>query len=193
MATAWDPMLVLDALRDSWAGYYRDPQRVECVLNCFGFPAPETVDTKIHTGLHPSLFQWYTSMSGMLMNLLEFVYETLRRHRAGGGGTCVLYCVDKHGRYASLAFAKALAEIVMADKSLTLGRVSTTACLRTIECGPCDRCVFWGKRFHMRNDAVSAVLRKWDGVCHREAGNEIVPRQSSCFAVEAWPAARPTV
>lgn len=193
MATALDPMLVVNALRDSWAGYYKDPDRVECVLNCFCFSEPETVERKLHTGLHPDLFRWYTSMSGMLMNLLEFVHETLQKQRAQGGGTCVFYCVDKLGRYASCAFAKALAEIVLADKSLTLGRVSTTANLRSIECGPCRCCGFWGKRFRIRNDAVSLVIKKWNGVCDREACNDIVSRPSSRYAVEAWPAARPTV
>ena len=161
--------IVLAALKDAWPNYYRHDQKVECVLNCISFPELESQNQKLHTGLHPSLLQKYVSMNVKFGNLLKFAHSVLEKHRAEGKTMCTFYCVDSLGRYGSCAVAKALAEIVWADESLTLGRVSTTANRRLVECGPCECCGFWTQKFRVKNEAVSAVLTQWRQVRTRQS------------------------
>jgi len=160
---------VLAALKDAWPNYYQHDQKVECVLTCISFPEPESQDQKLHTGLHPSLFKNYVSMNVKFGDLLEFAHSVLEKRRAEGKTMCTFYCVDRLGRHGSCAMAKALAEIVLADESLTLGRVFLTANLWSIERGPCECCGFWTKKFRVKNEDVSAVLTQWRQVRTRQS------------------------
>ena len=94
-------------------------------------------------------------------NRLQWVHKRVMKEITDGKKAVFVYCVDRLGRYASMALAKVLIECVKADPKLQLGRLSTISNLRFMDCGPCDRCCFWDHRFQNKVDACDRMRRKW--------------------------------
>jgi len=106
------------------------------------------------------VFVDYTE-SNLFDDILRKVKKSIDTQIKSGKTSIFLYCVDRVGRYASMALAKVLVECALADPKLSLGRVSTISNLRAMDCGPCDRCSMWDRRFRNKNAAVDRMVKQW--------------------------------
>ena len=151
--------LVLRAIQDAWSTYYMKDSKSDLVICCQLFPEPTEKEKRFHTGLHPAVFVDYTE-SNLFDDYLRKIWKSIDTQIRKGRKSINLYFVDRLGRYASMALAKVLVECALADPKLSLGRISTISNLRAMDCGPCDRCSMWDRRFRNKNAAVHCMVKK---------------------------------
>lgn len=154
------PSLVLSAIKEAWSPYFSCEQKADLVVDCQLFQEPTEKDKWYHTGLHPAVLTDYTN-EPYFEDRLQWVHKHVMKEVTNGKRAVFVYCVDRLGRFASMALAKVLIECVKADPKLQLGRLSTISNLRLLDCGPCDRCCFWDHRFQNKVDACDRMRKKW--------------------------------
>jgi hypothetical protein len=131
------------------------------VLNVNHVPEPEDMDTRMYNGLHPSMMKTFCH-GPHFDNVIKQAVDNMKDATSKGITSFVFICIDKLGRYAALTLGKSLTEIALADKFLTLEKITTLNQNTDLECGPCGRCIFWDRRFGEKNWAVAIMIDKWN-------------------------------
>lgn len=131
------------------------------VLNVNHVPEPEDMDTRMHNGLHPSMMKTFCQ-GPHFDNVIKQAVDNMKDATSKGITSFVFICIDKLGRYAALTLGKSLAEIALADKFLALQNIMTLNQNTDLDCGPCDQCNFWDRRFVVKNRAVAIMIDKWN-------------------------------
>jgi hypothetical protein len=130
------------------------------VVDARGVINPTTWEFRMHTGVHPRILS-QTVWADMLDVPLQQTFEGIRDGIKAGKKELVVFAVDKDGRLGALAVGKAVAEAVLHDPHLTLGRVTCVQSVVDWDCGPCCRCRFWDRKWFEKNLAVREIVRRW--------------------------------
>ena len=156
-----DEALLRGCMKDAWPLLLTEaPQNSVIVCNTWDAPEPNSIDSRVHTGLHPlNLYNFV--MGHHLDGALKHAFTQLRAGIQQGKRSFSMVCLDKHGKYGALALGKVLSEIVLADKFLTLSQVTVLVPETDMSCQPCDRCLFWCRKWTEKNAAVEQGKQLW--------------------------------
>ena len=166
-----NPAMVTTALADVLPSAATWDSKCVIVLDVSHVPEPRSIETRMHNGLHPYIMKMMCDATHFDALIAKAVGDM--KHAISKSYTSFVFvCVDKLGRYASLALGKALAEIAVADEFLTLNKVTVLSRETDLECGPCDRCTFWDRRFVDKNRAVATMINKWNDCVRRPTASQ---------------------
>lgn len=123
-------------------------------------PEPETVEARIHTGVHPHLMKTMLAekhFDAAYRTCYKGFCEAVRR----GHRRVLILCVDKQGRWGALTFARVMIEIAISDRELQFSQITTLTAPPDLHCGPCDACRLFDRRWLDKNVSLKRAIARW--------------------------------
>lgn len=134
------------------------------IIDCRSVHDPRGRELRMHTGLHPALFDNIIG-NPHFPAILQRMKDFLSEHMAAGGERPVTLCfVCNKGRHRSVACARVASEIAVRYDYFQLGIIGHGGGLTSPgTCGGCDRCMWWTRQWAVRNRALERALDIWQG------------------------------
>lgn len=135
-----------------------------CLFDCRAMDVPDQDDHRVHFGTHPALFRKYWTQ-GCFTPHIRLLTQKLSECRRTNVRTLTVVVFDEKGRWSAMAVGKAIAEIALRSPGLTMQRVSLFTHHSDWDCGMCDKCEFWSRKWRTSNQTALDIYRLFCQCC----------------------------